>query len=979
MSGPDPFGTAGARDAVLTAWTSSPTRFREDANAEEDLYLGGYRDRVLVELAQNAADAAAVAGVPGHLRVSLVDGELRVANTGAPLTAAGVTALASLRASAKTEAGAVGRFGVGFAAVLAVTDEPRVVSSSGGVAFSAAGTRAVLADTGLAGQVAERGGRVPVLRLVWPTAADEPPVPDGFATEVRLPLRSTVDANALLSSFAEQADDLLLALPGLFRLDIGDRSWSAVADGADLVLTGPDAATRWRTVRRTGELPTDVVAGLGVEAAQRPQWSICWAVRVDDDGGAMAGGPDVLHAPTPTDDRMSLPARLIATLPIEPSRRRLRPGAAADHVLAEAARVYPDLVRAVAPLSRTALVPEPDFPLSDVDERVRGLVLAELVRAVWLPAAVGADLAPTAATAVDGATDDLVTLLDDVLPGLLAAELSGTSHRTALAALDVRRLAPAGLVAAVTGIGRPPAWWRRLYAALTPLLDADPGLRADLAALPVPLADGRTLPGTRDVLLLDADDELLDALTGPDGAVLRVAHPDAVHPLLERLDARRAGAVDLLDTDRLRAAVADSVDDALSGVDTTGLVDLVLRLVEAASVRPGEHGWLGALALPDRAGDARRADELALPTAPLLAVLAEDTPIGVLADRIAEAWRPAVLTAIGVLDTFAVLEVDEPTGPEHDLADEGGWWHSLAEPPARLVAVRDLDLVADDAWPAALRLIAAEPAGWQALRAPGGYTAWWLARHARFDGRPPREWRLPAATALAGLYDPVPDTGLAAELLAAIGVRAELTAGDPAEVADLLDRLGDADRVVSAAVALRAHAAVAASGLLPKDIDPPAEVRTAAGTVAAAEDCVVADVPWVFALLTADQVVAVPFEAAESLADLLDLPLASDEITDVVSEGDLVAWRELSAVVAACELLDVEVPAGGPLMHEQLLVERDGVRAEVPWWVDADDVVHCADDPAALAAGLAWTTGTWTDRHRLTALVTDPEVLTLLG
>ena len=47
---------------MLAAWAASPARFREDANAEEDLVLGGYRDRVLIELAQNAADAASRAG-----------------------------------------------------------------------------------------------------------------------------------------------------------------------------------------------------------------------------------------------------------------------------------------------------------------------------------------------------------------------------------------------------------------------------------------------------------------------------------------------------------------------------------------------------------------------------------------------------------------------------------------------------------------------------------------------------------------------------------------------------------------------------------------------------------------------------------------------------------------------------------------------------------------------------------------------------
>ena len=66
----DPFGTAALRAAVLDAWAASPTRFREDANAEEDLRLGGYADTWFVELAQNAADAA---GSAGRLRITLVE------------------------------------------------------------------------------------------------------------------------------------------------------------------------------------------------------------------------------------------------------------------------------------------------------------------------------------------------------------------------------------------------------------------------------------------------------------------------------------------------------------------------------------------------------------------------------------------------------------------------------------------------------------------------------------------------------------------------------------------------------------------------------------------------------------------------------------------------------------------------------------------------------------------------------------------
>src|SRR3954463_4928758 len=159
----DPFDTAAIRRRVLAAWADSPSRCREDANAEEDLVRGGYRDRLLVELAQNAADAATRAGVPGRLRLGPRGGELRAANAGEPLDAAGLQALATLRASAKRDGPAtVGRFGVGFPAVRAGRDEPAGVSTSRGGAFSARRTLAeVAARPALAAELARRDGAVP--------------------------------------------------------------------------------------------------------------------------------------------------------------------------------------------------------------------------------------------------------------------------------------------------------------------------------------------------------------------------------------------------------------------------------------------------------------------------------------------------------------------------------------------------------------------------------------------------------------------------------------------------------------------------------------------------------------------------------------------------------------------------------------------------------------------------------------------------
>ena len=239
----DPFGTAAVRDRVLAAWTASPARFREDANAEQDLTHGAYRDRLLVELAQNAADAATRAGVPGALRLALVDGALVAANTGAPLDPAGAEALATLRASAKRDGDSVGRFGVGFAAVLTVTDSPSVRSTSGGIRFSAERTRAaVSAVPALAAELRRRSGQVPVLRLPW---AVDPLPPGDWDTEVRLPLRP--DAGGPVRSALSTLDPvLLLALPALRSVDADGRllSRSTGPDGA-VVLRDGAASSRW--------------------------------------------------------------------------------------------------------------------------------------------------------------------------------------------------------------------------------------------------------------------------------------------------------------------------------------------------------------------------------------------------------------------------------------------------------------------------------------------------------------------------------------------------------------------------------------------------------------------------------------------------------------------------------------------------------------------------------------------------------------
>ncbi|MCK9895104.1 sacsin N-terminal ATP-binding-like domain-containing protein [Frankia sp. AgB32] len=279
--GTDRYGADAIRRRVLDSWGASPARFREDANAEEDAALGAYRDRLVVELLQNALDAAREAGVPArtYLRLTTLPtapgagpgGLLEVANTGAPLSAAGVEALSTLRASSKRDTTAIGRFGAGFAAVLAVTDEPSIVSAvaatdqpatdqpATGVAWSrTAAIDAVTAlrpglhqdvdnetrrdvtngdvtnldpategggatggpATGLAAELARRDGAAPILRL--PFAITAPPPPPGYDTVVRLPLRDAAAAELArtLLGGLDPTLPLVLGGPGEITVDV---------------------------------------------------------------------------------------------------------------------------------------------------------------------------------------------------------------------------------------------------------------------------------------------------------------------------------------------------------------------------------------------------------------------------------------------------------------------------------------------------------------------------------------------------------------------------------------------------------------------------------------------------------------------------------------------------------------------------------------------------------------------------------------
>ncbi|HEX4017387.1 MAG TPA: molecular chaperone Hsp90 [Frankiaceae bacterium] len=852
--------------------------------------------------------------------IRLTEYALEVANTGASLTAAGVSSASTLRASAKRSADTVGRFGVGFAATLSVSSAPELISHGGGVRWSLEKTRQeVAAIPALAAELAQRNGHVPVLRLPYPIAPAG--IADGFDTLVRLPLEDGALAYAL--GLLEDLDPtLLLVLPALaevvVRIELPDRRsertftcrWGD-SDSADAVLNGE----RWTGVLRAGRVDPHLLATRGVEEQRRDTFEVRVLLPQRDWPEHV---PRVLRAPQPTDEPLSLPAFVIATVPVDPGRRRIVPGPLTDAMLAEIAAALVQLAERTGDLR---LVPT-GLPAGPVDAAITDALREALPQARMLPG----DLRGADALVLDlgPASDPVTERLGDDLPALLPARYNGPRRAAARRVLGVRELGAGEFVTLLAGLARAPGWWAALYPALQGVSDRDA-----LAALPVPLADGRTVTGPRGVLLPGAG---LDA-SALAGLSLRLADPAVSSgPAGELL--RGLGAVDA-DPATLLADPAVTDDD----VPYTAALALIAALAPVYEGVPADLAE--RLLLPSADGDLWPAGELLLPGGALAQVVRPDAPFGELAADVARAYDPAVLTAAGVLDTFTVLRADEvlldPDDPvllELDGSDE--WVAELAESRAAgpmlagFRAIRDLELVR---WPDALAVLAAPELRADVLASP--YTQWWLRTHLVLGGGlTPADTAMPGE--LAALFAPAPDE-FDSGFLEAIGVRTTVAAlGDPVDLYDVLDRLGDPARELSWAQARALYLAVC-TALGSSEQEPPESVRTPIGVVPG-DRAVVVDRPDLLPLLGNRAPVRVPADRAPDVARMLGIPLASS-------------------------LTDFRVVSEAPLT----VCDADGIAHHVPWFG-----THHDGTPDAQARSVAWTSGRWSERHALAAGLREP-------
>ncbi len=185
---------------AIESYRANPNLITEHANHEESIRVGGYSNRTLLELVQNAADAMSGAAEheEGAGRVEIVldlnHQTLYCANAGRPFSQSGLTAIAHAHLSGK-RGDEIGRFGLGFKSVLAVTDAPQVFSRSISFEFNSAKAKVAFASTGSTAK------RLPILRTI-----------------TRIDAESEFDKDPILAELAQWATTII-RLPRASKLE----------------------------------------------------------------------------------------------------------------------------------------------------------------------------------------------------------------------------------------------------------------------------------------------------------------------------------------------------------------------------------------------------------------------------------------------------------------------------------------------------------------------------------------------------------------------------------------------------------------------------------------------------------------------------------------------------------------------------------------------------------------------------------------
>lgn len=282
-------------ESSLNEYRNRPLRLFADRSAEQS-FTRDYCGREILELLQNAADAAVEANLRGSVRIELHEEGLLVANTGIPFSTDGVISLRMAHLSSKpfqpSKRKLVGSKGLGFRAVLNWASFPIILSGNLGLAHSEQIARskqeqlAELSDDLRAGinKYKLLFGSLVVPLLAFPAYADEGNLPtlldneaqrrladgcrrlrkEGFDTVIGMPFDRKDTYETARAQIELLRPELLLFVPGLENVTIvvskiEPKLWRCpVIDGETVrVYQGHDDQDylEWTVYRKQGVVP----------------------------------------------------------------------------------------------------------------------------------------------------------------------------------------------------------------------------------------------------------------------------------------------------------------------------------------------------------------------------------------------------------------------------------------------------------------------------------------------------------------------------------------------------------------------------------------------------------------------------------------------------------------------------------------------------------------------------------------------------
>ncbi|WP_431235132.1 sacsin N-terminal ATP-binding-like domain-containing protein [Mycolicibacterium psychrotolerans] len=338
-----------SNERSLQSYQSKPEWIEEHARIEQGIAEGGYGHRQVYELVQNGADAM-VHRSGGRIEVILTDTHLYCANEGDPIDRPGLEALLASNMSRK-RGDEIGRFGLGFKSVLAVTDTPEFFSKPVTLRFSREFSEAQI----ISRIPAARGIPLPILRLGQPldvaTEAQSDPVLaeliDWSATVVRLRREPARDTSWLTTDLTDFPAEFLLFTRHVSRLVLDDRTSGltrtiTVQRGGDEVrLVEGQRDQRWQVFQKVVE-PTREARIDGGVRAERDRLPIDWAVPTS--------GPSAIGkfwAFFPTTFETTLSGILNAPWKTNPDRENLLVGAFNEFLIDAATELVVDKLQQV--------------------------------------------------------------------------------------------------------------------------------------------------------------------------------------------------------------------------------------------------------------------------------------------------------------------------------------------------------------------------------------------------------------------------------------------------------------------------------------------------------------------------------------------------------------------------------------------------------------------------------------------------------